>query len=170
MPTEAWIMIAVAIVITIFCLYMSISGARQSRKDKKDWEKYKKAYDKESARRDAQNEKDVKLGNEEVIRSINKRRVSLGLPTLEEERIQKEKEAKAREEKRKREAKRKRKAWLNKLRQADANGKDVCWWCETINPDRCRVCYKCIEGCSTSSGGECPSCYDYYDDDDDYYD
>ncbi len=51
------------------------------------------------------------------------------------------------------------------LRQAEAEGKDVCWDCETIKPARCS-CGTCISGCDTDYSGYCYSC----DDDDDDYD
>gem|GEM_PF-6079405 len=46
---------------------------------------------------------------------------------------------------------------LNPLKEAEANGQDVCWDCETIEPERCPWgC--CISGkspCGASYGGRC---------------
>lgn len=53
------------------------------------------------------------------------------------------------------------------LEQAEAEGKDVCWECKTIEPRRCNCSDRpCISGnghCSNYSG-ECYSCYYLWDD------
>ena len=51
-----------------------------------------------------------------------------------------------------------RHAELSKLKEAEAAGRDVCWNCETINPDRCDHCNCCMTSCYDGNGTYCRGC------------
>ena len=67
-------------------------------------------------------------------------------------------------------------AWTAKVKLAEAEGNDVCWECETINPERCDQghCLHCVGkcpacgrcgGCTRSGNNYCADCDNWYFDD-----